>query len=415
MGGNAIRTQNTDVERGKFHKSYTKLLLSFNITKQRVAGLCNQEWKEDPFEQEVNYSSWHRAMEGHEVWVGVISQLEGLYEAKKAHPRKYLPKDDPGEDLREWMEQIAKATWWHKTLELEMSLNSLNSWFSGRVSKTRPELVEKVNDWWSRVVAAADDAERYSAVLDRDRYRDGEFDIENAGSWGTWCKDLLEDGLSIAEIRARYIEEGLIYDINPFVDFISLADPKSPLNNAGSHEELKRARRGEEFDKLQETGFPKAVSRTPPDFDPAPFIRQDRWGDRCNEECPKDLNSFLYGKHYRVRCVKFWDATKRCVSVESEIVEVSADGENWRPANKTEKKGWDNGIFYWEQALIETGEPPENSYKRELNEAKLKEKRALREFEGNLDVENDAALRAALKIAEHELKIARDNTHGQFD
>ena len=83
MGGNTIRTQNTDVERGKFHPSYTKLLLSFNITKQRVADFCNQEWKDDPFEKEVNYSSWHRAMEGHEVWVGVISQLEGLYEAQK--------------------------------------------------------------------------------------------------------------------------------------------------------------------------------------------------------------------------------------------------------------------------------------------------------------------------------------------
>ena len=63
----------------------------------------------------------------------------------------------------------------------------------------------------------------------------------------------------------------------------------------------------------------------------------------------------------------------------------------------------------------ETGEPPENSYTRELNEAKLNEKRARREFEGNLDVDQDAALRTALKIAERELKIARDNTHGQYD
>jgi len=415
MGGNAIKTQNTDVERAKFHPSHTKRLLSFNITKQRIVDLCNQEWTEDPFEKEVNYSSWHRAMDGHEVFVGVISQLEGLYEAQKANPRKFLPQDDPGENLREWMAQIAKATWWHKTLELEMPLNSLNSWFSGRISKTRPELVEKVNDWWASVTAAADEAERYSAVLERDRYRDGNFDMGNALSWDTWCKDLLEDGLSVDQLRERYIEEGLIYDINPYVELINLADPKSPLNYEGSNKEFKRTKRSEEFEKLLESGFPKALSRTPTTFDPEPFIRQGQWGDRRNEECPKDINSRLYGKNYRERCVRFWNKETRCVGVEADIVEVSVDGENWRPANETEKKGWDNGMFYWEQALLETGEPPENSYTRELNEAKLKEKSARQEFEGNLDVDRDAALRAALMNAERELKVAFDNTHGQYD
>ncbi|MDF1668314.1 MAG: hypothetical protein P1U83_01765 [Roseovarius sp.] len=413
MGGNAIRTQNTDVERAKFHPSHTKRLLSFNITKQRVADLCNQEWKENPFEKEVNYSSWHRAMDGHEVFVGVISQLEGLYEAQKAHPKKFLPQDDPGENLREWMGQIAKATWWHKTLELEMPLNSLNSWFSGRVSKTRPELLEKVNDWWARVKTAADEAERYSAVRERDRYRDGSFDNGNARSWDSWCKDLLEDGLSVEELRERYIAEALMHDQH-HLNLIDLSNPDTPLT-IGYVSKSQEEWRGQQLDELLEQGFPRAMSRTPPDFDPEPFIRHGQWGDRRNEECPKDINSRLYGKHYRERCVRFWDVKKRCVSVNSEIVEVSVDGENWRPANETEKKGWDNGIFYWEQALIETGEPPENSYTRELNEAKLKEKKARREFESNLDVVRDSGLQSALMTAERELKIAFDNTHGQYD
>ena len=318
------------------------------------------------------------------------------------------------------MEQIAKATWWHKTLELEMSLNSLNSWFSGRVLKTRPELVEKVNGWWTRVVAAADDAERYSAVLDRDWQMEQErkrpsYDPQRPVlmSWDTWCKDLLEDGLTVDKLRKRYIAEGLIHDQH-HLNLIDLSEPGSPLT-VGYVSESQEGWRGQQFDELLAQGFPSAVSRTPPDFDPTPFIREDRWGDRRNEECPKDINSFLYGKHYREQCVRFWSAEMRCVGVKSEIVDVSIDGENWRPANKTEKKGWDNGIFYWEQALIETGEPPENSYTRELNEAKLKEKRARQEFENSSDVDRDAALLTALVSAERELKIALDNTHGQYD
>ena len=418
-----IKKINTDVELDRFHPGDTKRLLQFNITKQRIVDLCNKEFKDDPFDEAKNYSTWNRAMNGDDVWEGIVIALDGLYEKQKEHPRQYLPQDEPGGDLREWMAQIAKATWWHKTLKLDMSLNVLNSWFSGRVTKTRPELTEKVGVWWERVKAAADEAERHSAVHWRDREMERErkrssYDPQRPvlESWDTWCKDLIEDGLSIDQVRERYVEEGLLRDLN-HLSLIDLSDPQSPLDSstyAINNQERQRSWRGQEFDALHETGFPLALSRTPPEFDPEPFIEERRWGDRRNEDCPRDINFHLYCKHYRERCQRKWDAESRCVVVDSEIVEVSTDGEIWREANETEKKGWERGIYYWEQALIADADT-NNSYTRELEEAKTNDRRARREYEGNCEPAKDSTLKAAFLAAKRELEIAYDNTHGQYD
>lgn len=416
-----IKKQNSEIELARFHPNDAELLLQFNITKQRIVDLCNQEFEDDPFDQGKNYSSWHRALDGQEVWEGIVQALDGLYEDQIAHPRKYLPTNDPGDDLREWMAQIAKATWWHKTLKLDLSLNTLNSWFSGRVSKTRPELREQVDAWWARVKSAADMAERYSAVAMRDkiahddRERDTEWDNAepSIGSWDTWCKDLLEDGLSVDEVRERFVSEGLLYDQH-YLKLIDLADPQSPLTEGYVHEHQEGWRR-QQFDELAEAGFPLALSRTPPEFDPTPFAREAKWGDRRDEEGPKDLNTHLYGKHYRQQCVRRWDDSERRVVVDAEIVEVSKDGKNWRPATELEKQGWQNGIYFWEKALIE-GHDTSNSYTQELEAAKIKERRARRAWEScDQDLPLNRNLKIAFREAERDLQVALDNTLGQYD
>lgn len=412
-----IKKQNSEIELARFHPKDAERLLQFNITKQRIVDLCNQEFEDDPFDQGKNYSSWHRALDGQEVWEGIVQALDGLYEDQIAHPRKYLPTNDPGDDLREWMAQIAKATWWHKTLKLDLSLNTLNSWFSGRVSKTRPELREQVDAWWTRVKSAADMAERYSAVGERDGVEFRQSKGWNARpcveSWDTWCKDLLEDGLSVDEVRERFVAEGLSRDQH-HLTLIDLADPYSPLTEGYIHEHQEGWRR-QQFDGLAEAGFPLALSRTPPEYDPTPFARAGKWGDRRDENGPRDLNTHLYGKHYRQQCVRRWDASERKVVVDAEIVEVSADGTNWRPASELEKQGWQSGVYFWEKALIE-GQDTSNSYIQELEAAKIKEKRARRAWEScDQDSPLNRNLEIAFREAERELAVALDNTLGQYD
>ncbi len=406
-----IKKIHNNVELDRYNVKDTARLLAFNITKKRIADLCNEEFKNDPFEKEVNYSSWHRALDGQEVWIGVVQQIEGLYDGQVAHPSKYLPQDDPGEDLAKWMKKFAGATWWHDVLQPDMSINALNGWFSGR-SKTKDELRDKVNAWWARLQSAVAGAERYSAVQERDRNRENNRTV----TWDTWCKDQLEDGVSIDDLRKRFVEECLFADFN-HLSLIDLKDPQSPVYGSrlgDKHKEYERGQGEQEFDALHKAGFPKAKSRTPPDFDKEVYFEVSQWGDRRNEECPKDINTFLYGKWYRKRCQRYWDAEERKVGVECEIIEVSVDGENWRDANGTEKAGWESGIYFWEKALIED-QDTSNSYSRELEEAKRKEKHLRRLSESAVDPDEQVKFGAKWKDAVRDLDIAYDNTYGQYD
>ena len=406
-----IRKQDTKgVILDKFHPQDAELLFRFNITKQRIVDLCNQTFEDDMFDKAKNYSSWHRALDGQEVYEGIVAELDNLLDAQIAHPKDYLPDTDPGDDLREWMGQIAKATWWHKTLELEMSRNSLNSWFSGRVTKTRPELVEKVTKWWARVKTAVMEAERYSAGKERSKRRDA----RDVMTWDTWVNDLLEDGVSVDEARARFIDEGLFLQEN-HLDIIDLANPDSPLSPiqpADSTRSFMRSDLEKSFDAMHGAGFPQAISKTPPEFDREPFIQERKWGDRRNEDCPKDLNTHLYDKWYRMRCEKFWDATNRKVDMTTEIVEVSIDGESWRAPNEIEKEGWAVGTRFFFEAL-HAGDDTSNSYTREVKEAEVQVRRARRAAIENRGSRSRRELDHAITEAERALDRARSNTHGQ--
>ena len=52
-----IKKQKSEIELARFHPKDAERLLSFNIKKQRIVDLCNQEFDDDPFDQGKNYSS----------------------------------------------------------------------------------------------------------------------------------------------------------------------------------------------------------------------------------------------------------------------------------------------------------------------------------------------------------------------
>jgi len=80
-----VRKINTgDVLLARFHPNDVERLLEFNITKQKIVDLCNKDFEDDPFDEAKNYSTWHRAMDGQEVWEGIVHALNGLYEALPA-------------------------------------------------------------------------------------------------------------------------------------------------------------------------------------------------------------------------------------------------------------------------------------------------------------------------------------------
>jgi len=376
MVGNRIRKQNTgDAELDTLHPDVARDLLAFNLRKQRIVDLCNEELELDPLEGEKAYSSFHRAMNGHDAYVGIVQALEGLQYEQKTNPRKYLPKEGPGEDLAKWMAQIAKATWWFKILDLNMSESTLNAWFSGRGKKERPDVREQVDAWWARVQAAVDQAERATDREGRDRHFHGERDWglrRDAMSWDTWCRDLIEDGLSIDQVRDRFMAEGVFLDTNSFSrKIIDLSDPQDPTEEPDF--ERDDYFRREMWEKLIERDFSCAVSRIPPDFDTEPTFDEKQWGDRRNEGCPEDLNAPLYDLHYRTRYTKYWDREKRCVATEDEIVAVSRDGVNWTEPTERQKRGWDKGFNEWMIAL-DGCKSTDNSYTQELRAARVRVK-----------------------------------------
>lgn len=396
-----------DASLGKLHPNTTEALLKFNITKQRVVDLCNEDRVDDPFDQEISYSSWHRAMDGKWAVDVVVNDLDALHDMQAVHPERYLPADIDYDDLRTWMRKFAGATWWHKTLKLKMSRAVLNNWFSERTTRDEQEIVEAVRDWWTQVQAAVQGAVYYTTIQERNYATS-----PTAKSWDTWAKDQLEDGLPLEGIKASYIKLQ-IFERKHHLRIIDLAAPSSPTHECSLHAEIEQLYRdsfGKEFDKMVEDGFPNAISRTPPAFEKTEII-EHRWGDRRHEECPKDLNEPLYEKYYRRRLVRGWDQETRQVVVESDqVVEVSEDGQNWREPTERERQGWVGGTLFFFEALHEGGDTS-NSYSRELQEASM----VLRTARFEYDRTGTAEAAAKLDRAEEYQEMCRQNTCGQFD
>lgn len=359
---------NKDRETSKFPVGYTKRLLSFNVSKQRIVDLCNADYDDDPFEDEKNYSTWHRALDGKEVWEEIPDRLHSLLEDQIRHPRKYLPSESPPEEkLNEWMKQIATARWWRDVLQVSASQSAFNAWFSGRpMGKAKIEEVRAaVTDWWDKLLTAADRAEAKSEASDL-FYASHKKD-PHGGLESYFYIKIVEQGMTVNEAREHFIQLFDLYYCH-CANLIDLSDPTDPLEPTGMKSEYFEQFLQSEleiFDQIIEDGFPGAVGHVAPDFNNEPKIETRRWGDRRAEECPKDLNEALYNLWYKVRLQKHWNAEKRRIETSHDILEVSNDGEIWRPANSREQNGWDAGTFYFYQHLNEHGEVPVNSYTRE--------------------------------------------------
>jgi len=404
MGGNRVRKQNTEVELDRYHPKDAQRLLAFNMTKKRVVGFCNQDFEDDPFDKAKNYSTWHRAMDGHEVWIGIVQALEGLYTLQERYPWRYLPDVPPEENLHTWMKQLGSADWWMKVLQPEASPSAFRAWFSNRPMRKKKieDVHARVGEWWARLQEQVALARRYTfAEQRRDHmWHGGRISIE---SWDTWCKDRIDDGID--DVRAAMIEEALLLS-QYHLSLIDLANPKALRESSHDQDYLDRDRRnwGSYFDERQELGFPFALSRTPPDFDPGPTISDHQWGDRRDERCFKDMNVELYNLHYRASTMQWWDENTREVMSASEIVQVSRDGETWRDANEREREGWDPGNYWFAYAFEHDGGDMRNSYQRERDELLEKRSKARKDYEYSADgSEFEARAKATLDRLEHEL------------
>lgn len=168
----------TDIELDTFSPSDGARLLAFNITKQRIADRANALQFSLPWEDDKAYSTWHRALDGHEVWVEIVQGLDRLMDDQTKDPRKYLP-GPPSDDLFLWMKEIAGATWWVETLGLDVKANTLTAWMTrgGAKQEVLDDIRAKAEAWWARVDAACTQADMIRTVAelaraDNPRWRD---------------------------------------------------------------------------------------------------------------------------------------------------------------------------------------------------------------------------------------------------
>tara|TARA_R110002110_G_scaffold57317_7_gene163943 strand:- start:630 stop:1853 length:1224 start_codon:yes stop_codon:yes gene_type:complete len=396
-----------DIELDQMHPKDGERLIKFNGTKQRVVNLCNKEFEDDPFDQAKNYSTWHRALEGNEVWKGIVLSLEGLTYLQEKYPWRYLPDDPPEEGLHTWMKELNSADWWMNVLEPEASPSAFRAWFSNRpMGKKKIEDVRaRVDEWWARLQEQVALVRRYTFAEERQRNFGEEYLNPRIDTWDTWCNDRLEDGMNVEQAREAMVEEATL--LNRYnCQLMDLANPQglTPRNHTQRYFAMHEEDARQQFDKLLKEGFPLAKSRTPPEFDVGPFITEHQWGDRREERCMKDMNVELYNMWYRQSTTQWWDADTREVKSESEIMQVSHDGENWRPANEREKRGWDSGEYWISYAFEHDNADLRNSYQRERDELLAERSVARKKFEYSADgSEYEAEWKANLDRIEDQL------------
>jgi hypothetical protein len=392
---------NKDRVTATFGKGYAEQLMAFNIQKQRIVDLCNVDFDDDLFDDAKDYSSWNRALNGKEVWEGIVDALYNLWSSQVSHPRKYLPADGPPDDgLQDWMKQIAPAPWWRDVLQVSASQSAFNAWFSNRpMGKAKvAEVKAAVDDWWARLMVAVERAE-YASLANDMAWTNG----RSARSIDSYFyTKVVEEGMAVDDARDLFVdmqEKSQRYHARP----IDLADPEDPLIPMdATHAEMYRRDYVKAFDDMHAAGYPNALPSIPIDFDAEPWIMVKRWGGPENEECPKDLNEVLYGLWHRVKFQRFWNAEMRMVDQTYEIIEVSDDGKEWRAANEREVRGWDPGTELFFRGLHDDGDG-RSRYEREVDELRSKIKVLRFKSQNPRSSENRATAQSELTAAEKRL------------
>lgn len=385
----------------RYPKTDAALLLTFNIKTKRIVDLCNRSFEDDFLEKTKDYSSWHRALDGKEVWEGIVRELDGLLTSQTEHPRKYLPPDDPSDDLAAWMKKIAGAPWWRDVLQVSASQSAFNAWFSGRaMGKDKVvEVREKVIAWWARVKAAADRAEL--ATLGHDMalksHRNPNGDPCPDGIESYFYTKVVEEGMSLDDARKHYVDMMHIAG-DCHTRLINLANPQDPIEPFTDNRDGYR----QAFDDMAEAGFPSAVPSTPPDdFDDTPWVEEKQWPDRRSEEGPWDLNQTLWKRFHKIKKWYVWDKEKRHKGIEMEIISVRGDDGQWREPTEREKRNWDHGTRDFVKFMHDHGKTPVSLYQREIDDAQAKVKHCEK-------VVRDTWQDEEIEAAERELRAARD-------
>lgn len=418
-----VRTRNVEIELDTFHPDDADQLLRFHVTKQNVADRSNALMIYFPWDKEIAYSSFHKAMDGKPVYVGVVRTLEDLASATTCNPRQYLPDAPEYDNLAPWMKQVAGPKWWHGVLQPKCTLNVLNGWATGRSMRQEQleDLKQRVADWWERVEAACAQADTVTRFHDAEGVRDDT--VVHAScvrSWDTWIRDLIDNGMSLDEAKAWYLDVKSKLTFSR-LNMIDLTDPKDPVDVYEGHKwdgyrTFFRDEWAQWFTERAALGFPLAVSKHMPESaDMTPYEREGRWGDRRIEEGPKDVNSPIYKLCYRERIEPFWDAHARQVDELREIVAVSDDGQDWRAPTEREKRGWeDQSLANARYRFENDGESPDNSYTREVEEERLKlhqleQQARLSPWSRDAQWQDDDVLDRALRAARHKYETALDD------
>ena len=406
----AVRDDSKERELDTFAVTDADKLLKFNIRQQRIVDLCNTVFDDDWFEETKHYSTFQRALKGQPAWVGIVQALEELLDKQTADPRQYLPPVGPpdGDQLAVWMKQIAGAPWWRDVLQLSVPLGPFKNWYSGSsMGKDKvAEVKEKVDEWWARVMAACARAELATLGRGFGKLRDW----PNAKVASHFYHLVVERQMPVEQARVLY-QKMKSAALDHHSTLIDLTDPKDPLEPYSTGDgQAAQDLDVQEFDTMVAVGYPGAVARFMEPFEPEEWFVKKQWGDRRDEECPKDLNEPLYGLHYRERHWRYWNPKTRRSDGDSEIIETSQDGVTWRAATEREKQGWDRGTYFFCKSLNE-GVWPDNSYTLELAELArsfAKEKAQMQKAIDDSEIgEQEDRAWAAMSAAERRFEEAK--------
>ncbi|MEL7468539.1 MAG: hypothetical protein AAFN27_08790 [Pseudomonadota bacterium] len=330
---------------------------------QRIVDHCNAflEDKESAIlDESKSYGSFYKALNGEEIWIGMVEHLEELHARQASEPFEYIT--EPGDDLHAWMKEFAKADWWYDLLDLDGDISdaTFKRFFSsGKMSKKNLDLLrERFDERWTRMKAALDIARDYADWC----IFDDPHDYQIRGKLEQRLFELVVEDQTLARDDVmQVVEEKYVRRWAGHLTVIDPRDPKDPFvwgdyvgesvrNTLFLDDEM-----DEKVRDMIERDFSNGRPSLPPDGEwERSGVRENQWGSLMQEEGTTVKNDAIWDMHYREEFTSRWDRRVRgWVEASSKIVAVSRDGETWREPDEREAQGWFNGVIEKLEAYVE--------------------------------------------------------------